>query len=137
MALDRFPNNRGFAFTVFDDTDDSTVENVGPVYELLSEIGMHTTKSVWALPCGPNTPFHGSTLQDRQYLDFIRHLRNEGFEIALHNARNCDATRDVTRQGLDEFEWLIGALPRSHSNHYFNRDNLYWGPARLSFRGMR
>jgi hypothetical protein len=47
--MNRFPNNKKFAFTILDDTDLSTAENVGPVYRLLAELGMRTTKSVWPL----------------------------------------------------------------------------------------
>jgi hypothetical protein len=127
-----FPGNRQFAFTVFDDTDDSTTENVGPVYKLLADLGLRTTKSVWPLACLPAAPHAGSTLQDQQHLSFVRGLRDNGFEIALHGMRNTDTDRDGIRRGLDNFQRLIGYLPRSHSNHASNRDNLYWGAARLA-----
>jgi hypothetical protein len=51
--------------------------------------------------------------------------------------RNEDTKRDGIRRALDEFERLIGCLPRSHANHASNRDNLYWGPARLGGRSRR
>ena len=44
-----FPEGRKFAFTILDDTDDATVENVRPVYDLLTELGFRTTKTVWPL----------------------------------------------------------------------------------------
>jgi hypothetical protein len=135
--MNQFPGNCTFAFTIFDDTDSSTVETVGPVYRLLTEIGVRTTKSVWPLPCSPEGRFFGSTLQDREYLDWIRNLKKDGFEIALHNVRNHDATRDDVCHGLDEFERLIGELPRCHANHAENRDNMYWGPTRLTSRTSR
>jgi hypothetical protein len=131
-SLIRFPGERKFAFTVFDDTDNSNVENIGPVYRLLTELGMRTTKSVWILPCSSQAPFGGATLQDCAYLDFIRNLKQDGFEIAIHNVRNYDATREEVRCGLDEFDRLTGELPRTHANHAFNRDNLYWGSGRLN-----
>ncbi len=130
--MPQFPDNRAFAFSIFDDTDGSTTENIRPVYRLLSEVGMRTTKSVWPLACVAGAPFAGSTLQDPDYLHFVRNLRDDGFEIALHNVRNSDATRDCVLRGLAVFEASIGALPRIHANHAFNRDNLYWGPDRLS-----
>jgi hypothetical protein len=36
--MSRSPNNKKFAFTILDDTDLSTVENVSPVYRLLAEL---------------------------------------------------------------------------------------------------
>ena len=42
--MSRFPQNNKFAFAIHDDTDLSTVETVLPIYRLLEEIGMCTTK---------------------------------------------------------------------------------------------
>jgi hypothetical protein len=47
--MNRFPGDRQFGFTILDDADLSTVEDIGPVYSLLEELGMKTTKSVWPL----------------------------------------------------------------------------------------
>lgn len=130
-----FPGQSTFAFTVFDDTDGSTLENIGPVYACLSDLGFRTTKSVWPLPLvaahssGGST---GATLYDREYLKFVRRLQKEGFEIALHGVRNHDSTRDVVERGLQVFCDRLGHYPRTHTNHYRNRDNVYWGTSRLS-----
>jgi hypothetical protein len=129
---ERFPDQRRFAFTVFDDTDLATVENVGPVYRLLAEVGLRTTKSVWPLANVPGAKIAGATLQDAEYLKFILSLREQGFEIGLHNVCNSHATREVTEKGFAECLRLLGAIPRSHCNHHDNRDNVYWGVHRLS-----
>jgi hypothetical protein len=42
-----WPNNKDFAFTIIDDTDNSTVSNVKPIYNLLADLGLKTTKTVW------------------------------------------------------------------------------------------
>jgi len=131
----RFPGKNTFAFTVFDDTDGSTLENVGPVYRCLSDLGFRTTKSVWPLPLVTEHTSGGSTgctLEDREYLKFVRQLQDEGFEIALHGVRNDDSTRDVVERGLRAFCDRLGRYPRTHTNHYRNRDNLYWGTSRLA-----
>ena len=133
----RFPGNKRFAFSVFDDTDRSTVKNVEPVYRLLSELGIRTTKSVWPLPNIPGAKIDGSTLEDRKYLAFVLRLQSEGFEIGLHNVRNSDAPREVVRQGLDQFQQLLGTYPRTHCNHDTNRENLYWGPSRFETSAIR
>lgn len=130
--MNRFPGNKRFAFSIFDDTDLSTVQNVGPVYRLLDEIGIHTTKSVWPLASSSNGRFGGSSLQDADYLAFVLGLKEAGFEIALHNVRNTCSTRGEIEAGLEEFRRLIGCYPRVHANHSHNRENIYWGPARFS-----
>ncbi len=133
----RFPDNQVFAFSIFDDTDGATEANVGPVYRLLAELGIRTTKSVWPLAEVSGAPLGGATLQDAAYLGFVRGLQADGFEIGFHNARNFDAPREVTEQGLAEFVDLLGQPPRTHCNHHDNRENLYWGPARLNSVGLR
>lgn len=130
--MNRFPNNKRFAFTILDDTDLSTVENISPVYRLLAELGMQTTKSVWPLASVRSGRQGGSSLQDADYLKFILDLKKLGFEIALHNVRNHDSTREVIKQGFEEFRTLIGRYPRVHANHSTNRDNIYWGAARFN-----
>jgi hypothetical protein len=136
-SLNRFPDNKAFAFAIYDDTDLSTVENVGPIYRFLHERGMRTTKSVWPLASVSDGVYCGGSLQDPDYLDFVIDLRNKGFEIALHNVRNHDATRQEIVAGLEQFHRLIGYYPRIHANHSRNKDNIYWGEARLNnFRQM-
>jgi hypothetical protein len=93
---------------------------------------MRTTKSVWPLTSVRDGWHGGSSLQDSEYLKFIISLKELGFEIALHNVRNHDSTREMIRHGLEEFRKLIGYYPRVHTNHSRNRDNIYWGVARFN-----
>jgi hypothetical protein len=132
ISMSRFPNNKKFAFTILDDTDLSTVENVKPVYRLLAELGMRTTKSVWPLASVRDGRQGGCSLQDVDYLKFILDLKQQGFEISLHNVRNHDSTREMIKHGLEEFRRLIGRYPRVQANHSTNRDNIYWGAARFN-----
>ena len=98
--MNRFPENKKFAFSIFDDTDNSTVKNIGPVYRLLRDLGFRTTKSVWPLAGAPGARFGGASLQDRGYLAFVHELHRDGFEIGLHNVRSGSAERRVV-QGSD------------------------------------
>ena len=41
----QWPDGKDFAFTIFDDTDLATLDNVNEVYSLLSDYGLITTKS--------------------------------------------------------------------------------------------
>ena len=129
--MSRFPGQKDFAFSIFDDTDNSTAENIGPVYSFLRDSGIRTTKSVWPLASAPGARFGGSTLQERDYLNYIHELQGAGYEIALHNVRSGSAPRAVVEQGLEEFRMRLGDYPRCHANHSDNRDNIYWGPSRL------
>src|SRR2546427_5781105 len=129
----QFPGGARFAFTVMDDTDVATVENVRPIYRLLDSLGMRTTKTVWPMPCeeGSRDFSRSETMGDPHYRDFVVDLQRRGFEIAFHCATMETSTRERTALALERFNSVFGAPPRVHSNHAFNRDNLYWGAARL------
>jgi len=131
----KFPKNKKFAFTIFDDTDKATLENVGPVYELLSNLGIHTTKSVFVFPHEeskiPETL--GQTLNDSQYLSFVLKLRDRGFEIGLHGARGISSKRDDIIKAIKYFKEVIGYYPRVYANHLRNREKIYWGGERFTF----
>jgi hypothetical protein len=38
--MSRFPENKGFAFAIYDDTDVSTTAISNPVYQLIIELGV-------------------------------------------------------------------------------------------------
>ena len=128
-----FPGGKRFAFSILDDTDVATMENVGPVYRLLDELKMRTTKTVWPLACpeGSRDFASSQTLEDPEYLDFVRGLRGRGFEITWHGATMEASERERTARGLERFRELMGEYPRIHANHAYNRENLYWGPDRV------
>jgi hypothetical protein len=109
------------------------VENTAPVYRLLEELGLRTTKSVWPLrgPGNPGVKIGGGSLDDPAYLQFVRDLKARGFELALHGVQNGSAERQRIRQGLERYRELLGDYPRLHTNHSRNRDNIYWGPDRV------
>lgn len=127
-----FPGNKDFAFSIFDDTDGSTVANVAPIYRFLGDLGFRTTKSVWPLASVRAGLAGGSSLAEKDYRAFVVALQAEGFEIGLHNVRNHSATRDLVQHGLEEFRTVLGGYPRTQANHAFNEDNIYWGADRFS-----
>jgi hypothetical protein len=75
----QWPGDHKFCFTVFDDSDWVSVNKVKPVYELLSDLGMHTTKSVWVFN-GQHSPGRngGATLENKEYLNWVGALRMKG-----------------------------------------------------------
>jgi hypothetical protein len=126
-----WPEGRPFAFTFVDDTDEATVANVGPVYDLLADLGFRTTKTVWPLdPLGPGF-CGGSSLQDPAYREWIFALERQGFEIALHGAADETSTRERILHGLDEYRAIMGRDPVVHINHLQQNEGLYWGADRL------
>jgi hypothetical protein len=126
----QWPDNKKFAFTIIDDTDNATVENIKPIYDLLYEKKLLTTKTVWVYDSRDH--FSGSSLQDDNYLNFIKELKDHGFEIQLHNVGSGSFLSDEIQQGLELFNRLMGYYPSMHINHSFNPDNMYWGYKRYS-----
>jgi hypothetical protein len=126
-----FPN-KDFAFTIFDDTDGATAENIAPIYKLLDECGIKTTKSVWIYP--PRGSFVGSEcLLDEGYKRFILELKTKGFEIALHNVGDGRFTREEIISGFEIFKEILGQYPVVHTNHVSNPDNIYWWDKRFEW----
>lgn len=129
-----FPEGKKFAFTIIDDTDNATFENIGEVYDFFERLGLRTTKTVWVLPTNDTTEWanRGECLSDSVYREFILNLRDKGFEIALHGVRGGNSTRPEIIAALEEYREIIGTYPNIHINHAHNRDNLYWGSDKLS-----
>jgi hypothetical protein len=125
----RFPDGKRFAFTILDDTDDATLENVRPVYDRLRDLGFRTTKTVWPMDCPEGSRIYSAadTLQRQDYLAYVRSLIEAGFELGSHGATMETSGRERTQQGLGFLEREFGFLPRVHANHGQNRENVYWG----------
>lgn len=138
MAL-AFPGGKRFAFAVIDDTDVGTVENLTPVYRLLESLGIGATKTVWPMACpeGSRNFSSSETLDDPAYREFARDLQRRGFEMASHGATMESSERARTLAGLERFRETFGAYPKIHANHSYNRDNVYWGAARLDDAVLR
>jgi hypothetical protein len=128
-----FPHSKSFAFSIIDDTDVATVDNISPIYGLLEELGLRTTKTVWPVGSPEGSPnYSGSqTLEDPDYLAFIVDLKRRGFEITWHGATMESSIRERTIRGLERFRDLMDFYPQIHANHSFNRENIYWGAARV------
>jgi len=127
-----WPDGKAFAFTVFDDTDNATIENVGEVYRLLDDLGLRTTKSVWPSEGQCDRTNCGDTCEDPDYLEWLFRLRSRGFEIGYHMNACSTSTREQTIQGLEQFGTLFGGPPKAMANHSECRENIYWGSDRLS-----
>ena len=131
-GMSMFPDNKSFAFTILDDTDDATLENVRPIYYLLNELGMKTTKTAWPMDCpeGSKLYFAAETLQNIEYRDFVRQLIADGFEFASHGATMESSLRQRTQEGFKYIERELHVKPTVYCNHGHNRENIYWGAQR-------
>jgi hypothetical protein len=127
-----WPDGKRFAFTVFDDTDRGTLDNLSPVYTLLSDLGFRTTKSVWPIAGRRTALIPGATCEEPGYRKWTLELQARGFEIGYHNATFHSSTRIETELALDRFREIYGAYPRTAANHAENAEAIYWGPDRLT-----
>jgi hypothetical protein len=143
------PVGKTFAMTFIDDTDLSTRANTEPVYELLAHHHFWGTKTVWPLRAKRNSAFRrdleretpqpdaGDTLQDADYLEFIKILQTRGFEIALHGVAAGNSRRDEIESGLALFRSTLGVPPSLNVFHQTNLENIYCGRHKLDSRLFR
>ena len=124
-----WPKKKEFAFTIIDDTDNSNINNIKPIYDYLTSKNIKTTKTVWIYPSRDR--YTGQTLQNNNYYKFIKLLKSDGFDIQLHNVGSGNFSRTEIIKGLDEFKQKLGKYPNMHINHCSNSDNLYWGHKRF------
>lgn len=128
----QWPEGKDFAFTIFDDTDLQTVENVREVYAFLTDIGLRTTKSVWPIRGNQTPKIGGTTCEDPSYRQWVLQLQEQGFEIGLHNATYHTSRREETIYGIERFRQWFGHYPFSMANHSGCHEGIYWGDARFS-----
>lgn len=127
-----WPEQKSFAFTVFDDTDWETVDNVGPVYAFLQEHGFRTTKSIWPNAVSRQPYIGGDTGANPAYLAWVKSLHRSGFGLGFHMATAHTSCRAQTLAGLQTFYRAFGHWPEAMANHADCEENIYWGDARLS-----
>lgn len=120
-----FPNNKKFAFTVLDDTDNANLSNIKLVYDLLDECGLKTSKTTWIYPPRDNY-FSTQTINDPEYLEYLLELKKKGFEVLLHSVGSGIYFRDEILAGYEKFKKTFGYYPNVHTNHARNPDNIYW-----------
>jgi hypothetical protein len=131
MAL-AWPGGRRFAFTVVDDPDAQTLASGRPVYDLLADLGVRTTKGVWPIRGSGVPSDRGQTCAEDDYRAWVLRLQAQGFEIAYHNATSHTSPREETRRGLDTFARYFGRPPAIMTNHYNCDEAIYFGAHRLS-----
>jgi hypothetical protein len=131
-AYIHWPDNKAFAFTIFDDTDCATIDNVGPVYDMLADLGFRTTKSVWPMQGTGKPMWGGQTCEDPEYVEWLYALRRRGFEIGYHLNTYHTSRREDIERGLKRFTRLFGHPPVTFANHADCEDSIYGGAYRVS-----
>ena len=127
------PEGRRFAFTIFDDTDSATLENVCEVYSLLADLGFRTTKSCWMVDGDRSQgKFPGDTCDRREYRQWLLELQSQGFEIGWHGPTWHGLPRAQTIAALERFFQLFGYYPKTAANHTGSPVGVYWAESRLS-----
>ena len=99
-----WPENKKFAFTIVDDTDCTTLENGPLIYDFLKNCGLKTTKSIWIFDGEKrfdNSNIIGSSCQNELYLEWVKKLNAEGFEIALHSSSWSSSNREIVKEALE------------------------------------
>ena len=126
-----WPENKRFAFTIFEDPDAQTLEMSREVYCFLSDLGFRTTAGVWTVDPGPSRRNStGETCENGEYAAWMQELQRRGFEIGLHGVGPGNMLREEIIEGLARFRELFNGDPVTMANHY-GADAMYWGPARL------
>lgn len=127
-----WPGGKAFAFTIFDDTDLVSLENIRNVYAFLADCGFRTTKSVWPVRGMREPKLGGLTCDDPAYLDWLKELQSLGFEIGFHNTTFHSSLRHETIQGIERFADLFGDFPKTMANHAHCEEGIYWGNHRVT-----
>ena len=126
-----WPNSHRFAFTIFDDPDGQSLEVTRRVYSFLNDLGFRTSIGVWPLDIRKEVNSCGETCANHNYRYFLQELQRNGFEIAFHNAAPHSSKREEVIESLNLFRSYFGSDPTAMTNHKYNADAMYWGPARV------
>ena len=134
----KYPDNKDFIFTIFDDTDVATYESLLPIYDYLTDLNIKTTKTVWPLNTVRENSYLGTdTLERREFVEYMKELQKRGFEISFHGATMISSERDETVKALEVFKEIFGSYPRTFASHSSNRENLYWGSNRFTSKVLK
>lgn len=134
LYISPFPDGKNFAFTITDDPDGARLDKIGPIYEFLDKLGFKTTIACWIykprdvtnLP-DPQEQMASQTLENQEYLEFLKEYQGKGFEIALHTVTSGHDRREITISGYERFKETFGYYPAINIMHSKNKENIYWG----------
>jgi len=86
-----WPDQKAFAFTIFDDPDAQTYEDGRLVYSFLADLGFRTTRGVWPGPVVRTPNSGGETCENLKY-------RQHSIELQRLGGRTRAACRRQAQQ---------------------------------------
>ena len=132
MKLFWLPGTYEAGISITDDPDNGSFIQFKAVYDLLSKVGLPTTRAMWVYkptePTGtPPLPisFSAPLLIDKECLDYCKLLSDKGFEICLHGASSGNNSRIKMIEAIQFLEREIGPS-RTYICHSKNAENPYW-----------
>jgi hypothetical protein len=142
IRISEYPAGYDFAFTITDDPDDGWLAEKTAVYDYLNSIGMKTSIGVWISNNHRGSgklPYYnqGVTLDDPDFLKYIRALKSQGFETFIHTVSGGNDLRAETISGFDTYKKYFGNYPDHWVNHFTNYEDIYWGYKRFNNSAMR
>lgn len=144
ISVSPYPDGKNFAFTITDDPDGIKLEKVKPIYEYLNSLGLKTTIACWVYKPkdisgnpDPEEQLKSETLENPEYLKFLKEYQRKGFEIALHTATAGNDKRDETIKGYERLKQIFGDYPKINIMHSKNLENIYWGKNVFSNRILK
>ena len=110
------------------------------VYDYLYTKGLLTTKSVWTRN-GDNSKeyesLNGDTLENKDYLEWVKNLFNKGFEICLHSTSWSRSSREEIIESFSLFENYFGrSSTLIQHNDSRECESIYWVKNALSSRSI-
>lgn len=135
VKISPYPYGKNFAFTITDDPDGCKIAETKIVYDLLKSIGLKTTMAVWiqeelhsdGFPEFDGNFNYGDTCENNTYLEYVKNMQKDGFEIALHTVSPGNDYRQETISGYEKFKKVFGSYPKINIMHSNNLENIYWG----------
>ena len=88
------------------------------IYSFLNDLGLRTTKAVWPIRGNGTPKLGGATCEDEQYLKWMLRLKEQGFEIALHNVTYHTSTREQTAARNRDIPPIIRTLSLFNGESY-------------------
>lgn len=137
VSISRYPAGYDFAFTITDDPDEGRIEQKKAVYDYLDSIGMKISIGVWVFKNkrgSGNLSYYdqGISLENDEFLQYVRRLKEKGFELFVHTVSGGNDLRQETISGFHAYQRYFGAYPEHWVNHFTNLENIYWGYKRFN-----
>jgi len=101
---------------ICNDSDHETVEKCKHIYKVLNDMEIPITIAVFCKTEG--TLKHDTqSLEDEDYVKFLKEMRVRGNEIAFHGYSDVSNTRKQFKEGIKIYEGIFGEKPFTYIEH--------------------